>query len=178
MDVNPKWYTDGEVVHPATEPPDDRRDAHEIALIREAVDRNVPILAICRGLQILNVALGGTLIQDLPSEVGAEWAHRQMAHSSEKTHCVRVVPGSRLAKIMGAEDLPINSHHHQAADAPAPGLVVTARADDGVIEALEKPDAKFTVAVQWHPENLSETDAPSRALFAAFAAALEETPLC
>jgi putative glutamine amidotransferase len=172
VDVDPKWYGEGNVVHPATETPDDRRDAHEIALIREAIVRDMPILAICRGLQILNVALGGTLIQDLPSEVGAEWTHRQRSHSSEKTHCARVEQGSRLASIVGVENLPINSHHHQAADVPAPGLIVTARADDGVIEALEKPDAKFTVAVQWHPENLSETDAPSRDLFAAFAAAL------
>ncbi len=172
LDIHPSLYGEGEV-HPSTETEVGGRDAHEIALVQAAVARDLPILAICRGLQVLNVALGGTLYQDLPTEVGTEWAHRQGPHSSEKTHRTQIAPGSRLAEIMDdADTLPINSHHHQAAKEVAPSLVVTARADDGVVEALEKPDARFLLAVQWHPENLYETDAPSRALFAAFAGAL------
>jgi putative glutamine amidotransferase len=172
LDIHPGLYGEGEV-HPSTETEAGGRDAHEIALVREAVARDLPIFAICRGLQVLNVALGGTLFQDLPTQVDTEWAHRQGPHSSEKTHRTCIVPGSRLGKIVsGMETLPINSHHHQAAKDVAPGLVVTALADDGVVEALEKPDARFLLGVQWHPENLYETDAPSRALFAAFAKAL------
>ena len=175
LDIHPGFYGEGDTVHPATETEAGGRDVHEIALARAAVARDLPVFAICRGLQVLNVALGGTLYQDLPTQVGTEWAHRQGPHSSEKTHCTRVAPGSRLAKILGGVDmLPINSHHHQAARDVAPGLVVTARAEDGVVEALEKPDARYLLAVQWHPENLYETDAPSRALFAAFAEALEK----
>jgi len=173
LDIHPGFYGEGESVHVATETEAGGRDAHEIALARAAVARDLPIFAICRGLQVLNVALGGTLYQDLPTQVDTEWAHRQGPHSTEKTHRTYVAPGSRLGRILGGmETLPINSHHHQAAKDVAPGLVVTARADDGVVEALEKPDARFLLAVQWHPENLYETDAPSRALFAAFAAAL------
>lgn len=173
LDVHPGLYGAGDNVHVATQTEAGGRDVHEIALVRAAVARDLPLFAICRGLQVLNVALGGTLYQDLPTQVGTKWAHRQGPHSSEKTHRTCIVPGSRLGQIFGGtETLPINSHHHQAAKDVAPGLVVTARADDGVVEALEKPDARFLLAVQWHPENLYETDAPSRALFAAFAGAL------
>jgi len=173
LDIHPGFYGEGENIHPATETEAGGRDAHEIALVREAVTRDLPIFAICRGLQVLNVALGGTLYQDLPTQVDSRWAHRQGPHSSEKTHRTQVAPGSWLGNILGGADaLPINSHHHQAAKDVAPGLVVTARADDGVIEALEKSNARFLLAVQWHPENLYETDAPSRALFTAFAEAL------
>lgn len=173
-DVHPRFY--GAEVAPETQADDERRDEHEIALVRAAIARDLPILAICRGLQILNVALGGTLIQDLPTEVSSEWAHRQGPDSSEKTHHAHLAPGSRVSEIFGGADrLAINSHHHQAVQDPAPGLVITARADDGVIEALEKPEARFVVGVQWHPENLYDTDAPARALFAAFAAAAKDT---
>lgn len=173
LDIHPRFYGEGDNIHPQTETEAGERDAHEIALVREAIARDLPIFAICRGMQVLNVALGGTLFQDLPTQVDLQWAHRQGPHSSEKTHCAYIVPGSRLAQIVGDVDtLPINSHHHQAAKEVAPGLIVTARSDDSVIEALEKPGARFVLAVQWHPENLYETDAPSRALFAAFAAAL------
>lgn len=172
LDIHPGLYGEQDV-HSATETEAGGRDEHEIGLVRAAVARDLPVFAICRGLQVLNVALGGTLYQDLPTQVGTEWAHRQGPHSSEKTHQTCIVPGSRLAGIMdGMGTLPINSHHHQAAKDVAPGLVVTARSDDGVIEALEKPDTRFLLAVQWHPENLYETDTPSRALFAAFADAL------
>ncbi len=173
LDIHPSFYGEGDSVHPATETEAGGRDAHEIALVRAAVARDLPVFAICRGLQVVNVALGGTLYQDLPTQLGEQWAHRQGPHSSEKTHHTCVAPGSRLGKILrDPETLPINSHHHQAAKEVAPGLVVTARSDDGVIEALEKPDARYLLAVQWHPENLYDTDAPSRALFAAFADAL------
>ncbi len=173
LDIHPGLYGEGDSVHAATQTEAGGRDVHEITLVRAAVARDLPIFAICRGLQVLNVALGGTLYQDLPTQVDTEWAHRQGPHSSEKTHCTHVTPGSRLEKIVGGmATLAINSHHHQAAKEVAPGLIVTARAEDGVVEALEKPGARFLLAVQWHPENLYETDAPSRALFAAFAGSL------
>ena len=171
-DVYPGLYGEGDTVHPATEPPDERRDRHEIALIHSAVRRDLPILAICRGLQILNVAFGGTLIQDLPAISEEKRPHRQQALTFETSHCLTVVEDSLLSKAFGGlETVPVNSHHHQAVKAAAPGLAVSARADDGVIEAMERPDSSFVLGVQWHPENLHE-DPSARALFAAFAAAV------
>lgn len=165
LDIHPRFYGECEL-HPETEATEERRDAHELALARAAVARDLPVFGICRGLQLLNVALGGTLHQHLPN-------HRQEPHTSETAHPLRLAPGSRLSRILGDADmLAVNSHHHQAACSGAPGLLVSARDEDGVVEALEKPDARFVLAVQWHPENLFAADTASRALFAAFAAAL------
>ncbi len=164
-DVDPRFYGDADR-HPMTELVEERRDLYEIALVQEAIARDLPIFAICRGMQVLNVALGGTLIQHTEG-------HRQETDTSGPSHCVQIAPESRLAQIWGhAEACRINSHHHQAVGRTAPSLTVTGRAEDGTVEALERPESRFVLAVQWHPENLYETDALSRSLFTAFADAL------
>ena len=154
-DVDPALY--GEAAGPLTEEPDPDRDGRESALLRAAIERDMPVLAICRGLQLVNVVLGGTLIQHVEG------------HSLRKlrdAHRVTIAAGSRLEGILGTRDYVVNSRHHQCAGRIAPGLVVTAAAPDGVVEALEWPERRFVLAVQWHPEG--RTDGPDGRLFAAF----------
>jgi putative glutamine amidotransferase len=170
VDVNPARY--GELRHPETEDPDDPRDQLECSLIAEALDRDLPILAICRGMQILNVQHGGTLVQHLePVE-----SHRQQPKDkSVSTHCIEIVPGTTLARIAGVElRRPVNSRHHQSVARVGEGLIVSATDPrDGVIEAIERVDRRFVVGVQWHPENqTAEKGSIARKLFEAFAAAL------
>jgi putative glutamine amidotransferase len=169
-DVNPARY--GEARHPQTEDPDDQRDRLECSLIAEALERDLPILAICRGMQVLNVQHGGTLVQHLePVE-----RHRQQPNDkSVSAHCIEIAPGTKLARIAGVEiRREVNSRHHQAVARLGQGLVVSATDPrDGVIEAIERPDKRFVVGVQWHPENqTAERDSIARKLFDAFAAAL------
>ena len=169
-DVNPARY--GEQPHPETEEPDDERDRREAALIREALELDLPILAICRGLQILNVEHGGTLLQHLePVE-----RHRQRPKDkSLNAHSIDIMPGKVLARIAGSElRREVNSRHHQSIARVGEGLIVSARdPQDGVIEAIERPDRRFVVGVQWHPENqIVAKDGIARRLFEAFAAAL------
>lgn len=143
----------------------DRRTAFERALTEGALDRDLPILGICGGQQLLHVILGGTLIQHIPDEVAGALAHEQPNPRDEPGHPVTIVAGTRLAAIVGSDALAVNSAHHQAAkDVPA-GVVVNAVAPDGVIEGIEAPDRRFCIGVQWHPEfALSEGD---RAIFRA-----------
>lgn len=158
-DVDPARY--GQPAHERTGAPRVDRDDWEDALLTTAIDDGVPFLGICRGAQMLNVALGGTLHQHLPDVVGSEAYQPAPAVFGETT--VRVAPGSRLAGLVGdADALPVHVYHHQALDRVADGLVVTARSDEGVIEAVELPAAPFGVAVQWHPEE----NARDRRLFA------------
>ena len=162
-DVAPDRY--GAVPHPRLGDVDPVRDAAELALIAAARARRLPILAICRGIQILNVALGGTLYQDLDSERPSP-----VPHSDETSqHAVRVAAGSLLERTLGMRSATVNSRHHQAIRDLAPGLKAVAWADDGVIEGAEPADAgaPWMVAVQWHPEDLTE-----RALFDGFAQAV------
>ncbi len=162
-DVAPDRY--GATPHPRLGDVDPGRDAAELALIAAARARRVPILAICRGIQILNVALGGTLYQDLDSERPGP-----VPHSDETArHAVRVEAGSLLERTLGTRSASVNSRHHQAIRDLAPGLKAVAWADDGLIEAAEPADttAPWMVAVQWHPEDLTE-----RALFEGFAQAV------
>ncbi len=168
-DVDPARY--GQAVRSdANVEVDPDRDTTDFALLDWALRSRTPTLAICRGLQVVNVAFGGTLIQDLPSERPSEVVH-ETAEKNDKTrldHTVRLAPGTRLAKIAAAPELPVNSRHHQAIERPAPGLTVSAVAPDGVIEALEVADP-WMLAVQWHPENLAGGDGPSRRIFQEFA---------
>ncbi|MFK4730139.1 gamma-glutamyl-gamma-aminobutyrate hydrolase family protein [Agromyces mediolanus] len=158
-DVDPARY--GQPAHERTGAPRTDRDDWEDALLTAAIADGVPFLGICRGAQMLNVALGGTLHQHLPDVVGTEAYQPAPAVFGETT--VRVEPGSRLAGLVGVtEELPVHVYHHQALDRVAEGLVVTATSDDGVIEAVELPAAPFGVAVQWHPEE----NARDRRLFA------------
>ena len=146
-DVDPSRY--GAEPHPETDTPQARRDAGEMALLEAALDRDMPVLAICRGFQLLNVARGGDLIQHLPEEVGHD-VHKQVPGEFE-VHPVEVKEGTRLAAIVG-ERSDVTSHHHQALGRLGDGLVETAWAADGTLEAVEDPSRRFTVGVQWHPE--------------------------
>jgi gamma-glutamyl-gamma-aminobutyrate hydrolase PuuD len=167
-DVDPFLY--GETPSPETEPPDPDRDAAEAALIDEALARDLPLLAICRGMQILNVHLGGSLIQHLPT---AARHARRTPDKSLPAHRVAIEAGTLLSSIARCETWEVNSRHHQAAARIAPGLRVCARdPEDGTIEAVEIPLRRFVLAVQWHPENQAPTDAGQRRLFESFAASL------
>ena len=172
-DVDPAFY--GQERLPECQPPDRERDAMELALARMALARDLPILGICRGIQALNVARGGTLYQDLGTQLPETHPHA-MSHlpRATLTHEIVVERGSRLSEILGVERLGVNSLHHQAVREPGAGLRVVALADDGVVEAMEASDHRFVVAVQYHPEELVETDELSRKLFAAFAHACQE----
>jgi putative glutamine amidotransferase len=128
----------------------------------------VPLLAICRGLQVLNVALGGTLYQDLPADKPSPVAHSQKEPRDQPTHAVKVMSeDTRLASILGASEIEVNSFHHQAIKRLAAGLEEVAWAPDGVIEAVEMDGARFVLAVQWHPEDLVGHDPAARSLFTA-----------
>ncbi|MGE2717126.1 gamma-glutamyl-gamma-aminobutyrate hydrolase family protein [Mycolicibacterium litorale] len=150
-DVDPARY--GQEPHPTTDEPDRMRDAWEFALLEEALRRNVPVLGICRGAQVLNVALGGTLFQHLPDVIGH--THHQRGNAVFETSAVWTEPGTRLADLIGVSSN-AQCYHHQAIDRVGDGLIVSARDNDGVIEAVEldrrrHPD-HWVVGVQWHPE--------------------------
>lgn len=150
---------------------DSDRDATDFALFDAARRAHTPTLAICRGLQVANVALGGTLVQDLPTERPSAHSHEsEPGETTRLSHPVRLSPGTRLARIAGREEISVNSRHHQAIADVAPGLVVSAVAPDGTVEAVESREP-WLVAVQWHPENLAD-DPPSRRLFEEFAASV------
>ena len=150
--------------HPALGRVTRSRDDWELALAREARRRRMPVLGVCRGIQVLNVALGGTLIQDIPSVAAGALPHEQPGDRARRTHGVACSPGSRLAGILGSSP-GVNSMHHQSVATVAPGLTVTAQAPDGIIEGVEwTADAWWAVGVQWHPEELDGADAT---LFAA-----------
>jgi putative glutamine amidotransferase len=154
-DVDPARY--GEAAHPNVKPAEPARDAFELELAARAVERDLPTLAICRGMQVLNVAAGGTLMQDIPSALPSAAPHAVNDPKNAIAHPVKIAPGSRVAELLGLTQVDVNSRHHQAVNRPAPGLVVTATAPDGIVEAVEKPDARFCVAVEWHPENFVAT---------------------
>ena len=154
---------------------DERRDRAELALAQWALAEGHPLLAICRGIQVLNVAAGGTLIQDIPTQVPKALTHSTVAGRpvAVVAHTVEVAPGSKLAALLGAGELGVNSAHHQAVKAVGDGLVVTARAPDGIIEGLEQPDHPFCVGVQWHPEAMVERHPIMRRLFEALVEAAQ-----
>jgi putative glutamine amidotransferase len=159
-DVDPALY--GETPHDTFEAAETGRDAFEIALARAAVKSGIPLLAICRGMQVLNVAMGGTLVQDIPSQVTGALAHSVPQPRFHIAHEVWVAKGSRLAALLAdhmedGETCHVNSRHHQSAKDVATGFEVTATSPDGVVEAMEKPGTAFCVAVQWHPENFWRT---------------------
>lgn len=174
--VHPSLY--GKVATEADGPFDPARDATSLPLIRKAIERGIPLLAICRGLQELNVALGGTLASEIQEQPGI-WDHRKPpVDSRDEMYAIRqpvfVQEGSCIARHLGlAGEVQVNSLHRQAIAETAPRLQVEATAADGTIEAVSVIDAKgFAVGVQWHPEYWAETDSPSRALFEAFGEAV------
>lgn len=173
-DVDPAEY-DGDVAEPTIERVDAERDTFELAIARAVVERGVPALSICRGCQVMNVALGGTLHEHLPDVVGETIAHRPPAASDERLrHAVELAPGSRLAALMGTMRSSPVTWHHQAPDRIATPLRVAARADDGTVEALELPEHPWLVAVQWHPELSAAEDAEQQRIFDGLVAAAGE----
>jgi putative glutamine amidotransferase len=162
-DVAPSRY--GESNHPATVEVAPERDEFEIALVKEARRQGLPILAICRGIQVMNVAYGGSLVQDIPTQMEGALAHKLTVppHKPfDHAHDVWIDENSLLAKLMaerlnGSDSCAVNSRHHQAVKDVAPGFTVVATAPDGVIEAVEDKAARFCLGVQWHPENFWRT---------------------
>jgi putative glutamine amidotransferase len=175
-DVDPVLY--GEERHPAVYDAEPGRDEFEIDLARRAMDADLPLLAICRGAQVLNVAAGGSLVQDIPSALPTALSHSVNVPKDAPAHDVQVAAGSVLAGALGPSvtgdgSCRVNSRHHQSVGRLGDRLVVTASAPDGVIEGIESPGATFCVGVQWHPENFWRTG-EFRPLFEAFVGAARE----
>ncbi len=168
-DVDPSWY--GAAAIPALGDVDRERDLFELALFAGARQRGMPILGICRGIQLINVALGGTLWQDLPTERPSTIAHDRSDARGVRTHSIALEGGCRLASILSATSMDVNSFHHQGIRELAPPLRASAWAGDGLIEAVEaSSEESWLLAVQWHPEELcSDPAAPDRGLFRALA---------
>ena len=160
-DMDPKFY--GQARIPACGEPNLLRDAAEPLLLRAFLAADKPVLGICRGIQVMNAVLGGDLYQDIkPFEHlphNGHWA---------KVHTVTVRRGTLLSRILGQDTVLVNSQHHQAVNRVAPGFTLTALSEDGIVEAIEKPDARFCLGVQWHPEWLSDADPAMQGLFDAF----------
>lgn len=172
-DVDPALY--GEERQPFCQEPEPERDRLELAMVARALEDDLPVLGICRGMQTLNVALGGDLYQDIEAQEPGKMRHALSdLPRDHRAHEVTLEPGSRLAKIVGAERVAVNSLHHQAVRRVGNGARVVAWATDGVAEGMEAPEHRFVVAVQYHPEELAPTDEASRRLFAAFVAACRE----
>jgi putative glutamine amidotransferase len=170
-DVAPAYY--GEARDERCHEPDGERDLFEIHLARAALERRTPILGICRGLQLLNVAAGGTLYQDLACRPGTLPHHDTRGENRRKLiHGVRILPGTRLHAIMGVTESQVTSTHHQVVKELAPGFRATAESqEDDVVEAIERPDHIFLVAVQWHPERMYRDHPEHLALFRALVVA-------
>jgi putative glutamine amidotransferase len=168
VDVNPRHY--GQAPHPHLGAVNDPLDRAELVLARWAIADRLPTLAICRGIQLINVAAGGTLYQDIATQIPGALRHRCSPPEfprHHRAHPVRVAPQSRLWGVFAEDSVQVNSRHHQAVRDLAPGFQVTARAPDGVIEGIELDDAPFVVGVQWHPESLAARDPQMLELFAA-----------
>jgi putative glutamine amidotransferase len=175
-DVDPVFY--GQERHPSVYDAEPGRDEFEIDLARRAMEADLPVLAICRGAQVLNVAAGGTLVQDIPSAVTTELTHSLDVPKDSVAHDIHIISDTRLhAALGGAVDAScachVNSRHHQSVGSLGKSLVASATAPDGVIEGIEAPEARFCVGVQWHPENFWRTG-EFRPLFDAFVAAARD----
>ncbi|MBQ4089869.1 MAG: gamma-glutamyl-gamma-aminobutyrate hydrolase family protein [Clostridia bacterium] len=171
VDVDPKVY--GEEEWPETGRHVQERDEIEVALARMLIKTDMPVLGICRGLQIVNAALGGTLVQHVPKVYGDSLKHQQKDGDPTFIHPVSITPGSRVAEIFGETEFMIDSYHHQSAKDAAPGFEVVAKAPDGCVEALELPGDRFFVLLQWHPEKTLYKDEYSIKPFQALRKAID-----
>lgn len=169
-DLSPLWFA--QQPHPNLGEVDVLRDEQEMALVKEAIRLGLPILGICRGLQVINAALGGALLQHLETNAPGAIQHRQSAPGWQPHHSVRIMPGTMLAEVLGEGVIDVNSFHHQAVEKAAPDLVVSAAAPDGVLEALESR-RPWIMAVQWHPERMFKKYREFSGIFSAFAAACQ-----
>ena len=160
-DMDPKFY--GQARIPACGEPNLLRDAAEPLLLRAFLAADKPVLGICRGIQVMNAVLGGNLYQDIKP-----FEHLPHNDHWAKVHTVTVRRGTLLSRILGQDTVLVNSQHHQAVDRVAPGFTLAALSEDGIVEAIEKPDARFCLGVQWHPEWLSDADPAMQSLFDAF----------
>lgn len=160
-DMDPKFY--GQARIPACGEPNLLRDAAEPLLLRAFLAADKPVLGICRGIQVMNAVLGGDLYQDIKP-----FEHLPHNNHWAKVHTVTVRRGTLLSRILGQDTVLVNSQHHQAVDRVAPGFTLAALSEDGIVEAIEKPDARFCLGVQWHPEWLSDADPAMQGLFDAF----------
>lgn len=167
FDVSPELY--GESGKHATVVTKDRRTKFEFAITRGAVDKGLPVLGICGGEQLLNVVLGGSLIQHIPDAIANALEHEQKNPRTEPGHIVSVEKGTLLHKIVGTDSMNVNTAHHQAVAKLAPGMIVNSRSEDGVIEGIELPGHPFCLGVQWHPEY--HVDSKDKSIFEAFVAA-------
>jgi putative glutamine amidotransferase len=169
-DVDPATF--GEAPHPTLYEVAPARDTLETQVTLIALEKKTPLLAICRGIQVLNVALGGSLHQDVATEPGTQIQHSQKEAREQTTHKVTVTPRSRLGRVLGAADLEVNSFHHQVIKSLGRGLVPVAWAPDKLVEGVElDDDSQFVLGVQWHPEHLVGNSEPARRLFSALVTA-------
>lgn len=169
-DCDPAVY--GEAAHPSIEPMDPRRQTNDLTLARVARQRGIPTLGICLGVQLMNIAAGGSLVQDIGSQMQTDIEHASEPEDRAR-HEVRIEKGTRLASILGDRELSVNSSHHQAIKKIGQGLQITAHAPDGIVEGLEDPRHPFYVGVQWHPEDMPGEPSAST-LFRAFVEAARE----
>jgi putative glutamine amidotransferase len=174
-DIHPRRY--GEEPLAGLGEVDETLDRMEVMAAGLAVENNLPVLGICRGIQVLNVALGGTLYQDISLQVPESICHTPKTDKAVNTHSIQIAAKSRLRRIMGMPEIWVNGKHHQAVKDPAPGLVVTGRAKDGVVEAVELSGKRFVIGVQWHPEGTWRDDPYSIKLFQAFVKTARQSPL-
>lgn len=170
FDVSPELYGQSEKHDSVITK--DNRTKFEFAITRGAIERGIPVLGICGGEQLLNVVLGGTLIQHIPDSIKNPLEHEQKNPRDEAGHNIEIKAGSLLAKIVGKNQMEVNTAHHQAVDKVAPGLVVNATTSDGVIEGIELPAHPFCLGVQWHPEY--HVDGGDEKIFEAFVEACKE----
>ena len=178
-DVSPIIYD--ETPHEQLGRVDEALDHTELALTRWAIDADLPLLAICRGIQVLNVALGGSLYQDIPSQLPDAMEHHRFRSRgyppNDQAHTVTVTPDSRLAAALGEVEVIANSRHHQAVKTPAPMLTAVGHSFDDLIEGVEIPNARFAIGVQWHPENLVNENLPMHRLFETFVKATRDSKI-
>jgi len=170
-DIHPRRY--GEEPIAGLGEVDEVLDRMELLAAGLAIERDLPLLGICRGIQVLNVALGGTLYQDIASQVSGSICHTPKTDKAVNTHCVRIEAGSRLHKLLGRREIWVNGKHHQAVKGLAPSLRIAARAKDQIVEAVEHPHQRFAIGVQWHPEGTWRDDRFSQKLFSAFVQAVQ-----
>ena len=166
QDVDPQLF--GQEKIPQCDYQAPLRDNQEIFMARRLRELDKPVLGICRGIQVINVALGGTLYQDLPTQRPSPVIHRQEKPYDIPHHQISISPGSRIHQMTGLLQLSVNSMHHQAVWKTAPDFAVTATAEDGLVEAIEAPDARFFMGVQWHPEHMWQGYASGRAIWQGF----------